>query len=86
MIPEHKFVVNDAVLGFFNSRKAREREDLLRIWKALAANPQHKGEWLQRTASGRELQVGRFGAWLVRWWLDEPVLEVRIIDVEKVAD
>jgi hypothetical protein len=34
---------------------------------------------------GPGLQVRRFGRWLVRYWLDDPVLELRIVDVEKVV-
>ena len=33
--------------------------------------------------SGVDLE-SKSGRWLVRYWLDEPVLEVRIVDVEKV--
>jgi len=61
MTPGHKFVVNDRVLEFFSGRSRREREELLRIWQGLAAAPYQQGEWLQKTASGRELQVERFG-------------------------
>ena len=39
MTPEHKFVVDDAVLGFFNGRTHREREELLRVWRGLADYP-----------------------------------------------
>jgi hypothetical protein len=85
MIREHKFVVDDEVVEFFAGRTKRERDDLLRIFSGLAASPDEKAEWHQRTSSGRELQVRRFGRWLVRYWLDEPVLEVRIVDVEKVV-
>ena len=85
MIREYKFVVDDAVVEFFAGRTKREREDLLRTFASLAASPHQKGEWLQRTGSGRELQVKRFGRWLVRYWLDGPVLELRIVDVEKVV-
>jgi hypothetical protein len=85
MIREHKFEVDDAVVEFFAARTKREREDLLRVFAGLATSPHQKGEWHQRTSSGRELQVKRFGRWLVRYWLDEPVLEVRIVDVEKVV-
>jgi hypothetical protein len=81
----HEFVVDAAVLEFFAGRTRREREELLRAWQALADSPYQKGEWLQRTASGREVQVKRFGRWLVRYWLDDPVLEVRIVDVERVV-
>jgi hypothetical protein len=85
MTPDHKFVVDAAVLEFFSGRTRREREELLRIWSALASAPYQKGEWLQKTAAGRELQVKRFGRWLVRYWLDAPVMEVKIVDVEKVV-
>jgi len=85
MIPAHSFAVDDAVVEFFSERTKREREELLRIFKGLADSPYQKGEWLQRTQTGRELQVKRFGRWLVNYWLDAPVLEVRIVHVEKVV-
>ena len=56
----------------------------VKTW-ALAAAPHQKGEWLQKTAAGRELQVKHFGHWLVRYWLDAPAMEVKILDVEKVV-
>jgi hypothetical protein len=31
------------------------------------------------------LQVSRFGKWLVTFWLDAPVLEMRIVDVKKTV-
>ena len=67
MTPGHKFVVNDRVLEFFSGRSRREREELLLISQWLAAAPYQKGEWLQKTGSGRELQVKRCGRWLVRY-------------------
>ena len=85
MIPDHTYVVDEAVLEYFGGRTKGEREDLLRIFSTLAASPHQRGDWLQRTGSGRELQVKRFGRWLVRYWLDAPVLEVRIVDVEKIV-
>ena len=85
MTPKHVFVVDDTVMGFFIERSKREREDLLKIFRTLADSPYQTGEWRQRTKSGRELQVKRFGKWLVSFWLDDPVLEVRIVDVKKIV-
>jgi hypothetical protein len=85
MIPSHTFVVDDSVLGLFTERSKREREELLRIFKSLADSPYQTGEWRQKTKSGRELQVKRFGKWLVTFWLDAPVLELRIVDVKKIV-
>jgi hypothetical protein len=84
MSPAYKFVVDDRVLEIFAGSTRRQREELLRIWRELAASPYRKGEWYQRTAAGRELQVQRSGRWLVRYWRDDPVLEIRIVDVERV--
>jgi hypothetical protein len=85
MTHEHKFVVDDSVVEYFLERTKREREDLLRIFKSLAASPYQRGEWIQRTKLGREIQVKRFRSWIVRFWLDDPVREVRIVDVEKIV-
>jgi len=85
MIPKHTFVVDDSVLELFTERSKREREELLRIFKSLADSPYQTGEWRQKTKSGRELQVSRFGKWLVTFWLDAPVLEMRILDVKKIV-
>jgi len=57
---------------------------LLHVFKTLAESPNQKGDWLQQTKSGRELRVKRFGKWLVTFWPDDPVLEVRIVDVKKI--
>jgi hypothetical protein len=85
MTAKHAFVTDDAVLRFFGERTRREREELLRIFATLADDPYRQGEWRQKTKSGRELQVKRFGKWLVSYWRDELVLEVRIVDVNKIV-
>jgi hypothetical protein len=85
MTARHVYVVDDKVMAVFTECSKREREDLLKIFKALAESPYQTGEWRQKTKSGRELQVKRFGKWLVSFWLDDPVLEIRIVDVKKVV-
>ena len=85
MNPRHVYVADDSVMEFFTERNKRERDELLKIFRALAESPYQKGEWRQKTKSGRELQVKRFGQWLVNFWLDDPVLEVRIVDVKKIV-
>lgn len=85
MTAKHVYVVDDRVMDVFTECSKREREDLLKIFKTLSELPYQKGEWRQKTKSGQELQVKRFGKWLVSFWLDDPVLEVRIVDVKKVV-
>ena len=85
MTSRHVFAVDDTVMAVFTDRSRREREDLLKIFKTLAESPYQTGEWRQKTKSGRELQVKRFGKWLVTFWLDDPVREMRIVDVKKIV-
>ena len=79
------FIVYDKVMEFFADRSKWEREDWLRVFKALAESPYQKGDWRQTTNSGRELRVRRFYKWLVAFWLDDPVLEVGTVDVKKIV-
>ena len=78
-------MADNSVLEVFIDHNRREQEELLRIFKSLADSPYQAGEWRQKTKSGRELQVKRFGKWLVTFWLDAPVLEIRIVDLKKVV-
>jgi hypothetical protein len=33
----------------------------------------------------REFQVKRFGRWLVTFWADDRVLELRVVDLQKIV-
>lgn len=83
MIRRYSYAVDDSVLEFFSSSTKREREQLMRIFLALADDPFQKGDYVERSASGREVQVKRFGKWLITYWPDDPVTELRIIDLQK---
>lgn len=85
MISNHNFVADDKVIELFSEVTKRDREELLRLFRSLANNPYQKGERLQRAKSGREFQIKRFGKWLVTYWVDEAVLELRVVDVKKVV-
>ena len=85
MSARYTCVVDRAVVEFFSSRTRREREELLRVFDRLAAAPYQRGDYFQRTAAGRELQVKRVGPWLLTFWPDDPVLELRIVDVKRLA-
>jgi hypothetical protein len=81
----YSYAVDGAVLAFFGQCSGREREQLLRIFDLLAEVPSQRGEWLRRTTSGPELQIKRFGKWLVTFWPDHAIREMRIVDVERVV-
>jgi hypothetical protein len=85
MNPRYLFAADDSVVQFFSQCNKREREDLLRLFRYLADSPHQRGDWLQKGRSGREFQVKRFGRWLVTFWPDDPVLELRVVDLKKVV-
>jgi hypothetical protein len=78
------FAVDDSVVEFFSGRAAREREERLRIFRSLAESPHQRGEWRQRSRSGREYEVKRFGRWLITFWPDDPASELRVVDVKRI--
>jgi len=45
MTARHVFVVDDKVMAIFTECSKRERENLLKIFKALAESPYQMGEW-----------------------------------------
>ena len=79
------YVVDQSVMHVFADCKARERHELLRIFRHLAANPHQRGDYVQRSASLREIQVKRFGKLLVSYWPDSAVGELRVVDVRKLV-
>jgi hypothetical protein len=85
MNSQYVFAADDSVVEFFSQCSKREREDLLRLFRSLADSPHQRGDWIQKGRSGREFQVKRFGRWLVTFWPDNPVLELRVVDLKKVV-
>jgi hypothetical protein len=80
----YKYTVDDSVLQVFLLASKRRREELLRIFDHLAAEPRSAGDSLQLDDTGRECQVKRFGSWTVTWWPEHLVSELHVIDVERL--
>lgn len=63
----------------------RDRNRLLQAFEHLADNPFHKPELELERAGLSPVQVNHFGQWLVNWWPDHAVREVRIIGFNRIA-
>ena len=81
----YAYVVDESVLQLFAGCPGRERQELLRVFQALGQNPFQAGDYPQKTASLRTLQVKRFGKWLVTWWPSHADVELRIVDVRRLV-
>ena len=78
----YNYAVDDAVLDIFASLPKRQREQLLRIFDALAADPFLRGDTVQRDDVGRPYEVKRFGEWTVIYWSEHFANKVHIVSVE----
>lgn len=63
----------------------RDRDRLLRAFEQLADNPFHKADFDLPRPGLHPLQTSRFGQWLVNWWPDHAVREVRILGFERIS-
>ena len=79
-----QFVLNEASAHFLLALRARNRQRLLAALDALAANPHQKGDFEANDDTGRSIQVKVVGAFLVSFWADAFVKELRIINIEWV--
>ena len=80
----YNYVADASVLKFFARCSQRERNELVRIFELLAESPHQRDAWVRRMISSHNLFTKRFGRWLVTYWPDDPVKEVRIVAVERV--
>ena len=80
----YRFVVDDRVVEYFDCLTQRERSRWLDIFDHLAKFPNLEGHIRITDKSGRANEVKDFGVWRVTFWVDGPVREVRIADVERL--
>ncbi len=81
----YAYVVDESVVQLFAECKARDRQELLRMFQAIGQNPFQRGDYVQRTAAMRTLEVKRFGKWLVTYWASHADAELRIVEVKRLV-
>ncbi len=67
----------------FYSAKKRERKALLDCFELLARNPNAESDWVVTDATGRLNYRRAVGRFLVTYWTDHAVREVRIVKLER---
>ncbi len=82
MTPKWQYVLNETSLQFLLSRRLRERDQLIQALENLARNPTQQGDWEAKEATGRPIQVKRIGHFLISYWADSFVKELRLINIE----
>ncbi len=67
------------------TRRARARLLLIKALDSLRADPYQERDFELADRSGRTLSVRRARPFLVTYWLDASIREVRIVNIEVVA-
>jgi hypothetical protein len=79
-----KLVLDETAFQHFLSSRATARRRLLSAFEELRANPQRRPDYQANDATGRTLSVWASRPFLITYWLDSFVLEIRIVDIQLV--
>ena len=79
-----KLVLDEAAFQCFVSSRATERRKLLSAFEELRADPQRHPDYQSNDATGRTLNVWANRPFLITYWLDSFVSEIRIVDIQRI--
>ena len=77
-----QFILNETSVHFLLSIKSGPRQKLMRARDALASDPLKRGDFETRDATGRAVQLKVAGPFLISYWPDAFVRELRVINIE----
>ena len=60
----------------------RDRDVILAFLERLAGNPYADGDYEERDAVGRTVQIKVLGGYALSYWVDHAVREVKVIKIE----
>jgi hypothetical protein len=80
-MPEWKFVLDEQAFAVFCGARGGDRQTLLRAFTELRNHPLAEGVWRSRDDVGRDVRVVVFGKFLIHYWDDFLVKELRIVRI-----
>jgi hypothetical protein len=80
----YRYVLDGLIAEDLLTLSRRPREQFIQIFRRLSEDPHQRGETSFRDSSGREIQKKLFGQWLISFWADHAVQEVRIVGIQRV--
>lgn len=85
MSEQWQLVFDEVPFRMFLARRLPERRVLLTAFDSLKADPYQRPDFDMEDISGRQLSIRAFRPFLITYWLDASVKEVRVVDIERVA-
>jgi hypothetical protein len=79
-----QFVLNETSVHFLLSLQSHDRQKLLKVLEILADEPMQKGNFETKDATGRVIQIKAAGRFLISYWPDALIKELRVINIERV--
>lgn len=81
----YRYALDGDVAESILNLSARQRDELIRVFRSLADDPFQLGETSFADSSLRSIQKKRYGRWIISYWPDDPVKELRIVGVQRAA-
>ncbi len=79
---EYRYVIDCDVAETLLRLPTRQREELIRVFRFLTQNPYQRGESSFKDSTSREIHKKRFSRWVISFWADHPVKELRILGIQ----
>ncbi|MBI2947560.1 MAG: hypothetical protein HYY23_07930 [Verrucomicrobia bacterium] len=79
-----KVVLDEVAFQYLISINASERRRLLSVFDDLRNNPHRRPDYFIKDAAERDLSVWATKPFLITYWLDSFVSEVRVVNIERL--
>jgi len=79
-----KLVLDEEALQLLLSCRLADRRKLLASLERLKRNPHQSGDFAEHDDTGRPLEVKVFGNFLITYWRDQLVQELRVVEIERI--
>ncbi len=77
---EYSFILDPSALQKFHALSKTRRDHVLDHLAQLAKDPFMRPDFIHRLESQRDLYLKSFGQLVVKYYIDAPVCEIRIVD------
>lgn len=82
---KYRYALDEEVAAVLHRCSRREREQLFDRFAEIARYPDDAADFELRGRDGRMYSVALRGNWVITYWLDFPVREVRFVGLEKAS-
>ncbi|HYR58927.1 MAG TPA: hypothetical protein VEO95_09870 [Chthoniobacteraceae bacterium] len=79
----YRYSLADSALKVFSACATADRDRLIRLFETIARAPEFEADVDGLRIEGRECMVKCSADWVVTYWLDFPIREVRIVALDR---